>query len=145
MTEEAKKIGDFASKALTAAVASQGQSTRDSNGWTHNDRKRHFLEVFRRWEALFKRADRGDVQAEKWLIAEYFDSLGHLSPQGLEVLTKLLKAKCTFFPTIRECLDAMAADRYDWAHPFRAGGAPALYHDGVVRALSSPARALTHG
>jgi len=112
---------------------------------TPDDRKRHFLQVFRRWEALFKRSDRGDVQAEKWLIAEYYDSLGHLSPAGLEALTKLLKARCTFFPTIRECLDAMTTNPYDWGHPFREGGKPELYHNGQVRALPAPQGALGHG
>jgi hypothetical protein len=83
-----------------------------------NARKRHFLQTFRRWEALFKRADRGDVQAEKWLIADYFKSLGHLSPEGLERLTDELKARCTFFPTIRECLEITHPARHDYANPF---------------------------
>lgn len=74
--------------------------------------------MFRRWEALFKRADRGDVQAEKWLIADYFKSLGHLSPEGLEALTDELKAKCIFFPTIKECLDIMNPKRFDYASKF---------------------------
>ena len=82
------------------------------------ERKKHFLQVFRRWEALFKRADRGDIQAEKWLIADYFKSLGHLSPEGLEALTDELKAKCIFFPTIRECLEIMNPKRFDYASQF---------------------------
>lgn len=82
------------------------------------ERKKHFLQVFRRWEALFKRADRGDIQAEKWLIADYFKSLGHLSPEGLEALTDELKAKCIFFPTIRECLEIMNPSRFDYASKF---------------------------
>jgi hypothetical protein len=83
------------------------------------DHKRAFLETFRRWEALFKRKDSGDTQAEKWLIAEYYDSLGHLSPDGFNTLTRLLKENCTFFPSIKECLDLMRPkDRYDWGHPF---------------------------
>lgn len=81
-------------------------------------RKRQFLQVFRRWEALFKRADRGDVEAEKWLIADYFKSLGHLSPEGMEALTDELKAKCTFFPTIKECLEIMNPARFDYASKF---------------------------
>lgn len=83
------------------------------------DHKRLFLETFRRWEILFKRKDTGDTQADKWLIAEYYDSLGHLSAEGLQALTRLLKAECTFFPTIRECLNLIKPnDRYDWGHPF---------------------------
>lgn len=81
-------------------------------------RKKHFLQVFRRWEALFKRADRGDVQAEKWLIADYFKSLGHLSAEGLEALTEELKARCVFFPTIKECLEITRPGRYDFGNPF---------------------------
>lgn len=83
------------------------------------DRKRKFLETFRRWEILFKRKDGGDVQAEKWLIAEYYDSLKHLSDEGLDALTKRLKETCIFFPTIKECLEATRPNGpYDWAHPF---------------------------
>ena len=81
-------------------------------------RKRQFLKVFRRWEALFKRADRGDVEAEKWLIADYFKSLGHLSAEGLEALTDELKVRCTFFPTIKECLEIMNPPRFDYASKF---------------------------
>ena len=78
-----------------------------------------FLETFRRWEALFKRKDAGDAQAERWLVAEYYDSLGHLSADGLQTLTRMLKERCTFFPTIKECLDLIRPkDRYDWGHPF---------------------------
>jgi hypothetical protein len=99
------------------AVASQGPSTRDLTGSAEH--KRAFLETFRRWEIMFKRKDSGDVQADKWLIAEYYDSLGHLSVEGLKALTKLLKETCTFFPSIRECLDlTKPKDRYDWGHPF---------------------------
>ena len=59
------------------------------------------------------------MQAERWLIAEYYDSLGYLSVEGMDTLTKLLKENCTFFPTIRECLDVMRPkDHYDWGHPF---------------------------
>lgn len=74
--------------------------------------------MFRRWEALFKRADRGDVQAEKWIIADYFKSLGHLSAEGLEALTEELKARCVFFPTIKECLEITRPGRYDFGNPF---------------------------
>lgn len=118
MTGQAKPLGQLAPQVLTAAAHSQGQSTMASNGSTLAH-KRAFLETFRRWEALFKRKDSGDLQADKWLIAEYYDSLGHLSPDGLQTLTRLLKANCTFFPSIKECLDLMRpASRYDWGHPF---------------------------
>jgi hypothetical protein len=70
---------------------------------------------------LFRRKDTGDTQADKWLIAEYYDSLGHLSPEGMNTLTRMLKESCTFFPSIKECLDLMRPkDRYDWGHPFLA-------------------------
>lgn len=68
------------------------------------EHKRAFLETFRRWEILFKRKD-GDEPAAKWLVAEYYDSLGHLSADGFCALTKILKEECTFFPSIKECLD----------------------------------------
>jgi len=83
------------------------------------EHKRAFLEMFRRWEVLFKRKDSGDTQADKWLIAEYYDSLGHLSVEGMSTLTRMLKEHCTFFPSVKECLDLMRPkDRYDWGHPF---------------------------
>lgn len=97
------------------------------------ERKKHFLQVFRRWEALFKRADRGDIQAEKWLIADYFKSLGHLSPEGLEALTDELKAKCIFFPTIKECLEIMNPKRFDYASKFYG-----LKHLGDKSFLAAP-------
>ena len=105
----------------TAVAALQEQLTKDSATLSdENQRKRNFLQVFRRWEALFKRADRGDVQAEKWLIADYFKSLGHLSPEGLEALTDELKARCTFFPSIKECLEITNPKRFDYSSPFYA-------------------------
>lgn len=96
-------------------------------------RKKHFLQVFRRWEALFKRVDRGDVEAEKWLIADYFKSLGHLSPEGLEALTDELKARCTFFPTIKECLEIMNPPRFDYASKFYG-----MKHLGQKQFLAAP-------
>ena len=113
----ATEIGEAAQ---TAVAALQEQSTRDSISLAaENAHKRAFLQTFRRWEGLFKRADRGDVRAEKWLIADYYASLCHLSPMGFDALTDLLKERCTFCPTVRECLEAMKADPYDWGHPFR--------------------------
>ena len=117
MGTDAKQIGQVATRALTAVAASQEQLTKGLTGSMGH--KRAFLETFRRWEVLFKRKDAGDMQAEKWLIAEYYDSLGYLSADGFDVLTRLLKENCTFFPTIRECLDLMRPkDHYDWGHPF---------------------------
>ena len=110
---------DIATAAQTAVAALQEQSTRESISLTEEiAHKRHFLQTFRRWEALFKRADRGDVQAEKWLIADYYKSLCHLSPAGLEALTDELKERCTFFPTIRECLEVTRPKQFDYANRF---------------------------
>ncbi len=61
----------------------------------------------------------GYERAAKWLIAEYYDSLKHLSEAGFDALTRRLKETCIFFPTIRECLDATTpSGPYDWGHPF---------------------------
>lgn len=117
MDDKHQDLGQLAERVLTAALASPEQSTKGSTGSAEH--KRAFLETFRRWEVLFKRKDTGDVQADKWLIAEYYDSLGHLSVDGFQTLTRLLKENCTFFPSIKECLDVMRPkDRYDWGHPF---------------------------
>jgi hypothetical protein len=103
----------------TAVAASQEQLTKDSTFLAEEiARKKHFLQIFRRWEMLFKRADKGDVQAEKWLIADYFKSLGHLSPDGLELLTDELKKVCTFFPSVKECLEITNPKQYDYGSPF---------------------------
>jgi hypothetical protein len=102
---------------VLAEARSQGLSTKDST--SSEAHKRKFLEAFRRWEILFRRKDGGDVQAEKWLIAEYYDSLKHLSNEGFEALTRQLKESCTFFPSVKECLElTRPASRFDWAHPF---------------------------
>lgn len=113
----ATQIGQALAATKIGEPASPEQSTKGLTGSA--DHKRAFLETFRRWEILFKRKDTGNEQADKWLIAEYYDSLGHLSPEGLQALTRLLKENCTFFPSIKECLDLMRPrDHYDWAHPF---------------------------
>jgi hypothetical protein len=105
--------------------------------------KRKFLETFRRWEVLFKRKDSGDVQTEMWLIAEYYDSLKHLSEDGFNMLTAMLKERCTFFPTIRECLDlTRPSDRYDYSHPFRRLPNLTRYN---APALAAPVRAIGYG
>lgn len=120
--------------APTAVAALQEQLTKDSTFLAEEiERKKHFLQVFRRWEALFKRADRGDIQAEKRLIADYFKSLGHLSPEGLEALTDELKAKCIFFPAIKECLEIMNPKRFDYASKFYG-----LKHLGDKSFLAAP-------
>ena len=134
-------IGQAADQALTAAVASQGLSTRDSQISSEAAHKRHFLATFRRWSILFKRKD-GDVQADKWLVAEYYDSLQHLSETGLDVLTARLKETCIFFPAIRECLELSQAKQYDYGNPFYC--APALFRPADnVRRLAAPHMALT--
>lgn len=105
-------------------------------------RKKHFLQVFRRWEALFKRADKGDDMMERLLLAEYYRSLGHLSHDGLEALTDQLKRRCTFFPTIKECLDIInvAPLSGDWGNPF-VSRSPRLYSpQNAHNALSAPDR-----
>jgi len=110
---------DIGTVAQTAVAALQEQSTKGSISLeVEIAHKRHFLQTFRRWEALFKRADRGDIQAEKWLIADYYKSLCHLSPGGLEALTDELKERCTFFPTIRECLEVTRPKQFDYANRF---------------------------
>ncbi len=117
----ATQIAEIMEQLATAVAPSQKQSMKDLNGYSEADHKRAFLETFRRWEVLFKRKDSGDTQADKWLIAEYYDSLKHLSPKGFDALTRLLKENCIFFPTIKECLDAMRPrDHFDYAHPFLA-------------------------
>lgn len=76
-----------------------------------------------------------------WMIAEYYQSLGHLSAEGLDTLTRLLKANCTFFPTIKECLDLMRPkDRYDWGHPFRGNPAHLFISQDGKCALASQER-----
>lgn len=130
-TDNPTKTFGQAMEAAISAVASPEQSTKDLN--SSNEHKKAFLQTFRRWEILFKRKD-GDVQSDKWLIAEYYKSLSHLTPQGFDKLTDILKETCIFFPTIRECLEAVTCkDRYDWGHPFR-GNPPAL----VQRAVPAP-------
>lgn len=126
MNDQTKTFGQAAVQGLTAAAASQEQSTKAFQSFDVADHKRAFLETFRRWSILFKRKD-NDIENDKWLIAEYYDSLGHLSEQGLDLLTKQLKENCTFFPTVKECLDIMRpADRWDYGHPFR-GNPPHLF------------------
>lgn len=110
----ADQFGQLAQQ-ITAAAAS-AQSTKPSNTSAH---KRAFVMHYRRWATMFRGKDTGDAESERWLMAEYYQSLSHLSEEGFEALTRLLKENCTFFPTIRECLDIMRPkDRYDWGHPF---------------------------
>lgn len=117
MQAETKAFKQAAATALTVVAASAEQSTKASRA-LEIERKRHFLTVMQRWERLFKRADSGSVEADKWFLAEYFKSLGHLSPEGLEALTEQLKARCTFFPTIRECLEVINPPRHSYSNPF---------------------------
>lgn len=132
MDDHTKTFGQAMETALTDAAASQEPATKASNG--SDDHKRAFVTNFRRWSVLFKRKD-GDVEADKWLIAEYYKSLQHLTPAGFDKLTDILKETCIFFPTIRECLEAVTCkDQYDWGHPFR-GNPPAL-----VRRYTPPAQ-----
>lgn len=116
MEDQTKTFGEAMGTALTNAVASQEQSTQDLQA--SNEHKRAFLETFRRWDRLFRRKD-GDPESDKWLIAEYYKSLKHLTPAGMDRLTEHLKENNTFFPTVAECLAAIKPkDRYDYGHPF---------------------------
>ena len=136
--EETKTLA----QAMTGALASLEQSTKDLTSSEVNARKRHFLQVFKRWEAVFKRADKGDVMMEKFMIAEYYKSLGFLTPHGLELLTDTLKKRCTFFPTIKECLDIVnvPSASQDWLNPF-INPKPLMFHErGKPKALAAPQR-----
>ncbi len=89
---------------------------------------------------LFKRKD-GDVQSDKWLIAEYYKSLNHLTPEGFDKLTDILKETCIFFPTIRECLEAVTCkDRYDWDHPFRGNPTTLVRRAPPPMRIAAPAK-----
>lgn len=137
---QTKTLGQAMATALTDVAASHEQSTKASR-FLENEHKRLFLQTFKRWEVLFKRKDTGSAEDAKWLIAEYYKSLSHLTPEGFDKLTDILKETCVFFPTIRECLDAVTCkDRYDWGHPFR-GNPPALvYRAPAPSRLPPPAR-----
>ena len=130
----AKPVGQVLGRIVEAA--SPERSTKGLNSSADLDRRRYFLTMFRRWEALFKRADRGDVEAEKWMIAEYYKSLGHLSRDGLEALTEQLKRRCTFFPSIRECLEIVNVPQLsgDWSNPF-INRPDRLYHQRETTAI----------
>lgn len=53
-------------------------------------------------------------------MAEYFESLGHLSAEGFKALTNELKERCIFFPTVRECLEITRPGPYDFRNTFCA-------------------------
>jgi hypothetical protein len=113
METENKQIGKLVG-AVIAGAASPEQSTKALN-FSEAAHKRAFLETFRRWEIIFKRKDGGNVEAEKWLIAEYYDSLKHLSVEGFAELTRILRDECTFFPSIKECLErTRPKDKWDY-------------------------------
>lgn len=116
MDDQTKSFRSAAGKAMTDVAASLEPQTKESNG-SQDEHKLYFLKTIRRWEMLFKRKD-GNVESDKWLITEYYKSLGHLSEAGLDRLTEVLKETHTFFPTIKECLDATRCGQYDYAHPF---------------------------
>ena len=138
----AQTFGQAAQTALDQAT-SQSQSSKDLSGSTSH--KRAFLEQFRRWEAMFVRKDGRTVEAEKWLIAEYYASLKHLSPAGFAKLTEALREHCTFFPSIAECLKhTRPADRFDYSHPFHGAERSGLFiaSQPDVRRLASDERKL---
>ena len=136
MDGQATTFGKAAEQALTAVVASQGLSTKASPTSSEADHKRHFLQTFRRWSILFKRKD-GDVENDKWLVAEYYDSLKHLSEAGMDALTRQLKEACIFFPSIRECLEQTKAGRYEYGHPFRGGASGAQLRADPTRHIAA--------
>jgi len=138
--EQTTTIGQAVASVIAGATKSE-QQTKPSNSSAVLEHKRLFLETYKRWARIFKGKD-GDLNDEKWLIAEYYDSLGHLSPAGLDALTKSLKATCTFFPTIKECLEAIKpASRYDWGHPFLNAPAMFLPRPNVAQ-LAAPRQAI---
>lgn len=111
-------FGQAAATGLAAIEQGSKHHTRQSNISSENYHKRAFFRHYRLWAVIFKSKD-GDINEERWLVAEYYKSLSHLSEEGFERLTERLKATCTFFPTIRECLDLIKpASQYDWGHPF---------------------------
>lgn len=142
---ETKPMAQVMQTVMTSVAASQELSTMASNTSTTSlqelelrkaeiEHKRAFLQMFRRWEILFKRKD-SDEPAAKWLVAEYYKSLGQLSPAGFEALTECLKERCTFFPTIRECIELIRPPKYSYASPFYS--APAMFLTGSsIPALS---------
>lgn len=141
MNDQPKTFGSIASKAMTDAAASFEPSTKENStsiGSPEIEHRRHFLQTFRRWAMLFKRKD-GDVEADKWLIAEYYKSLGHLSEQGLDRLTDVLKETCVFFPTIKECLDITRPGKWEFSHPFYS-----IPNRRPAPSLSAPARQIEY-
>ena len=138
--ETSLSFGQAMQAGLANVAASQEQSTQDLQAST--DHKRAFLLTFQRWERLFRRKD-GDAESDKWLIAEYYKSLKHLTAQGFDVLTEHLKENCTFFPTVAECLKATKPEsQFDYAHPFiraQARGLVAPYRP-ALRAIGNDAR-----
>lgn len=142
--DDSKETKAFGKLAQIGVAALQEQSTKASTS-SDLDHRRKFLETFRRWEILFKRKDGASVEAEKWLIAEYYDSLKHLSPDGFDALTRILKEECVFFPTIKECLDrTRPKDRYDFSSNCLRGPQYFMPRE-PFKALSGPSAALTHG
>ena len=140
--QTSRPFAHLAETVLADAATSLEQSTKASNG-SDDAHKRAFLEMFRRWEILFKRKD-SDAQSAKWLIAEYYSSLSHLSEEGLRKLTDILKENCIFFPTIKECLDATRAGYYDWGHPFRGGPEKLFRRTAPTPHLYAPAERITY-
>lgn len=118
MQPEIKTIAQAADSALSAVAACLTPSTQESQTSDENAHKRAFLETFRRWAILFKRADSGDITADMWLVAEYYKSLRHLNADGFEHLTEELKRRCTFFPSVKECLEVINPSKYSYESPF---------------------------
>lgn len=150
MNDQTKTFGQAMELAVTGAAASLERSTTGSNTSTGSreiEHKRAFLETFRRWERLFKRKD-GDSESDKWLIAEYYKALGHLTVEQFGLLTEQLIRKCVFLPTISECLGVINPPPYSYGHPFnqlaeQRRGADAIGSLAWWGAAKSDMRALT--
>lgn len=108
------------------------------------EHKKAFAQMFKRWSILFRRKD-GDENDDRWLMAEYYQSLSFLTADGFNALTDELKGQCTFFPTIRECLAIVRPGFYNYKARF--GGDP-KYMKHLFRenppALPAPRAALTY-
>lgn len=108
----AQTFGQAATKGLTAAMASQRQSTENSREQHHQ----HFLKCLRLWNAMLPKKAGDDIDGE--LLAKgYYRMLGHLSIEQINDLTEMVLDNCKWFPTVAECRDLMARDSY--SNPFR--------------------------
>lgn len=128
--------------------AFNGSQTKPSST-LDNEHKRAFAQTFKRWAILFRRKD-GNEDDDRWMMAEYYQSLNFLTAEGFDALTDELKRECTFFPSIRECLLITNPGKYNYQARF--GGDPAympkLFRStpaDLPQALAAPRAALGYG